>query len=477
MRTIPAAMLTKLQSGDFTGDARATTRVTVQKFLLRAEQYGGYTELHYATPLFVRSFEIPKELPNLRSVTWERSVDQEVGTCSITMLNAKPPVPGEKNITDSQEFDNKGYYTYNRGGQAISVSEWGHYRNSFKNLLVPDRMVRVYQGYGADYTKPPEQDPNLLLMGIYLIDDVIYNADGEITIECRDLGRLLQDQIAFPPVVPLQKTVYWQVGYPMRWEPYREVDLPDKQRTTNNPVWVKPTYDTSSAVQHVGINGSVYGHHGLDAFDNDRDTYWLSTGCFDPKAAYSYEWVQGKFNNPSAVTAVRADVWAGPYTWYLSVQVNGVWQGAPVVPYDPNHPSAEQNGSNIPFVATGRVDKDGRIEVLGLNYANVTAVRLCFTDLYDSGLGTNRHRCGVRTFEVLTTAPTTQTIDGGTIITGNFGDYSSIVKKLLAFGGFHWPPGATQELTQGVSTPYVFAEHVGDLMLETEDHRLQRLLR
>ena len=138
------------------------------------------SEQQYSSIIFPASTDPARELPNVKSLSWNRDIDTDVGSMTMELLNTEPLPPGTgPDVADS--FDLLGYYTYNRGRTSYAQQYWGHTPNQWQDFLVPDRMVRVYQGYGADYSVVPENDPNLLLMGVYLIDDVTYSADGLIT--------------------------------------------------------------------------------------------------------------------------------------------------------------------------------------------------------------------------------------------------------------------------------------------------------
>ena len=41
-----------------------------------------------------------------------------------------------------------------------------------------------------------------MMTGVWLIDRISGGTDGAILVECRDVGRLLLEQIVFPPLVP-----------------------------------------------------------------------------------------------------------------------------------------------------------------------------------------------------------------------------------------------------------------------------------
>lgn len=437
----------KIAEGDFVGENKATARVTICP--LPAPGVYKVGDQTYFSHVFRADPSFFKELPNVKSVQWERSIDSEVATCTIELFNTRPLPPGTGPDTGNT-FDLLGYYTYNRGDTPYSSTAWGHAKNEWRAHLIPDRIIRTYQGYGANYDVLPENDTNLVLTGVWWVDDVTYTADGLITLTCRDAARLLMDQIAFPPVVPL-------AHYPLNFDPYHQVDNPDIVTTTGS--WIRPRFKYSSVVPYYYhyAGGSVYGHHAVDAFDGDPNTFWLSVGNAQPSAPYSTEYIEAH-GDGQTLSAARVHVAGGPYKVYLSLQVNGTWLGAARISYTPPNNTGIDNGAGIPWLQQGTVAKDGSITFNFGAHANVTAVRFSFTDLYDFGLGhPYRYRAAVRTFEVSTQV--TVTTDGGTHTEGNFGDYSEIVKRLLAYGGFYWPQAGTMRLTKNNAKTYNFAAH------------------
>lgn len=78
----------------------------------------------------------------------------------------------------------------------------------------------TFQGYGSDNfnerNEPYERgdDPNyvspmddsqLVQTGVWLIDTVQFTADGHISIECRDVAKILLTQVVYPDMVPMER--------------------------------------------------------------------------------------------------------------------------------------------------------------------------------------------------------------------------------------------------------------------------------
>ena len=69
---------------------------------------------------------------------------------------------------------------------------------------MPNALIRTYQGFGGQ-DKPirdAEADGNIVLNGVWLVDDVTIGADGTINLKLRDMAKLLIDQQLLPPLVP-----------------------------------------------------------------------------------------------------------------------------------------------------------------------------------------------------------------------------------------------------------------------------------
>jgi hypothetical protein len=436
-------------SGDYsTDDRRPMARATIQKLHMHLVDYtvrrsktrDWAHDGKWATAPFGQSGR-PRELHNIKSVKWQRGVDTDVASCTIVLYNVGL-ANNDRPKANEAEFDLPGFFTPNRGEDAF-FSRWNYESNRWKNWLVPDRVIRTYEGYGFDNDRSPEKDPHMYPSGVWLIDDVEFGTDGLITINCRDFGRLLIDHILFPPVVP------WSI-YPLWWDAYKDKQKPDQAIPATGD-WQRPTYSTDSNRPYVGSgitdggqtyvngDGSVYGHHGRDAFDASGETYWLSVGN-RPEWSSAYEYVQGRMSMQD-VAGVKVNVRGGPYRMYVSLwgeDDEGVekWFGRAKIPYRANQ---VDTSADIPYVAAFDVGQ-GETETFALprTYKQVTKIRYTFSRLWDSGLGVNfRHRAAVQ--GVFYANEVTTAVDGTSYKLGNYGDYTDIVKWLCAWAGFYWP--------------------------------------
>ena len=435
MRAVSAKTQRIWESGRYIGVDKPMVRATVQR--LTVLQTTVKSQLF--TSIAHGQAAVPVELPNLRSVRWNRRTDGGVATMTMTLFNTAPVPLGE---TPEADLDRPGYYTFQRGATNLSTL-WGHKRNDWQNRLVPDRLIRTYEGYGFNPEVPAELDENLYLSGIWLVDDVVYDTEGIITIEARDVGRALLEQVIMPPVIP-------STYYPLRFE---------KQVTKKGPpvtvaaTWKSPTYDVSSNTVWYTDN-PIAGHRPSDAFTTNVNTYWLSVGNISPGVTWAYEWIQGKFA-ATDISAIRLYPWAGPYTVYVSVYAGGKWLGTKTVPY--RRGSQPDNGAAIPYLYTFTVAREKKTEYhLPAEVKGATKLRLTFHNLSNSTIGPYHYRAGVRSLEI--TAGST-TVPGPTVVTPattppGITDYVDIVKILLAYAGWYWPRDkarAVQTLSNGAS--------------------------
>ena len=403
-----------------------------------------------------------REIRNIRTCSWERSVDQDVATCTLTLANTDlVPIGstqedyelGVKVANDA--VDMPGFFTYNRGQQRISANRWGYDTDTgWQDVYVPDRLVKTYEGYGYDMSVSPENDPNLVQTGTWIIDKVTYTDEGEITLEMRDLGRLLLQQIVFPPVIP-------GAEYPLSFSTIKEAQVPHRdcvggdwsgddltklgKATSSNDKYVGKGLTNPPMPNYVGPNGGVQGHHSTHAMAQDEGEWWMSTG---QQTRNSKVWWQVNLDNSLAsIGAVRLNVKGGPYRFYVSVQnAAGDWVGKRKIPYEVTTGDIDIK-AGVKFVASGIADRSGSQDVIFKRvYHNVKAIRITFTHLEDSGVGKYPWQAGLRFMRFYSGKNAgSLSFEKGTVkkVVGNYKDYSDIVKWVCAWGGFFWPPHST----------------------------------
>lgn len=330
-------------TGNMVGAERPVGRVTYAKAPLHA------VRSTRAGMGAVRSINVDPNVPEheigtVRTISITRSIGQDAATCTITMFNVDSASTRPEGIDTSGR---KGYLTPGRGepapqttsvftgNGAFSMSDrvvfptaWNYPQNRYRDAFIPNTVLRTYQGYGSDNFDgygnpfgpsvpdyvPPKQDSQLYLTGTWLIDKVTYSADGTMTIECRDMAKLLIEQMIYPPLLPMSR-------FPLIYCPAHKATGHREAIGKNVAV-----YHSSSVDAQHGHNARILGHRGSDAFDSRHDSYWLSTGNDTP---VGMEWLQARTHGP--INEVTLDTWGGNYIAYVSVHEHGKWQGTKIV--------------------------------------------------------------------------------------------------------------------------------------------------
>lgn len=494
-------------TGDMTGRNRPVGRVTISKQSLRSIQSNRPGPWRYS--LFQGS---DPEIPNvLRSITINRSLGDDAATCTIVMSNdymqhyAYSPqgidtgigrpgyltfnrgdnspmkqksiynqfVTGEPGVTQFQGFEHDENGNRIAGGLQSEPfpTEWGYPRagsgdsndQMYYERLIPNRLVRTFQGYGSDNMDDngqmisvheegyvhPRDDTKLVVTGHWLIDSVEFSADGQITVQCRDLAKVLLEQVVYPPLIPLSR-------FPLVYCP----ETPPSGEKGGISQNLAQGYDASSNDVRHEKNKALWGHRPSHAFDGHPGSFWISTGNKVPSADYSFEWIQTRVANNTInevlLTLNNGITGTGPVC-YVSVMENGVWQGSETVPYNPNAGPSYPNGANIPYVLRTTVGSETEHVIKLPRAYKAQKVRVCFTNLPHIGprtgpnqIGTFHYRASVREFKVRYNKP--DTYKAGTIGQPQYiSDWSQAVKELCAWAGLTWP--TDHNVATGVHEP------------------------
>jgi len=367
--------------------------------------------------------------------------------------------PGSPTRRELREQGEPGKYTYRRGlsSDGSGRNPWGHEPTEFVDMLLPNRLIRTFEGYGTDGSREPWEDSKQILTGTWLIDKVNIDAKGGITVECRDLAKLLIEQRLYPPIVPLD-------NYPIKFRSDHEVtktvkgSIPVETSTpeiigTNVAKHSTATIDSSLASWY-GHNASAYGHTATHAFDDDLSTYWISMRNSKPNEDWSYEWLDADTGG-SPVNRIRFKPWKGNYVLYVCVKENGAWQGDARVPYNKNAEPAKPNTADTNYVLRFNMPAGEDWFIIDLpRIYEADFVRLTFTNLQNFGkISGGDYRAGVYEFEVMGYTPAGTTIvdeeteeEVTTFTAGNITDYTDIIKLFLAWSGFYWPDGEDDPL-------------------------------
>lgn len=468
MLNVPDAMWDTWEAGTFVGNTRPITRALISKRIVRRDG-----DKPWRTLLFAQSPETV-EIPNIKTVTIDRALESDAAQMTMVVLNQQAPsvddlldenyLGGSASPTrrELKDLGRPGAFTFRRG---IAVDDsgtnpWQHdVSSTWVDMFIPNRVIYTFQGYGTTGAASPLDDSNLVRTGVWLIDRVEYRADALITIQCRDAAKLLIEQRLYPPIIPLD-------NYPLEFcADHFETDIVTNTVTTTTTTGVPESlgpnvaqhitsgWDSSSAPWY-GYNGSVYGHRASHAFDGDETTYWLSVGNSGPTVGWAFEWI-GANTRGEPVNQVRFKQKWGGYRVYIGVKENGKWQGTSIVPYAASSGPAYPNGSNIPYVHTFRTSSGDSWVTADLPKTyNADEIRVVFTDLANSGLGTYPYRAAVYELRAHHYQPSTIKTVTNTDVTeeevenfvpGNANDYVDIVKLFLAWSGFFWPNAANPD--------------------------------
>ena len=442
------------EQGQFTGDNRPVTRATISKETVRP-----YLDTPWRTILFDSRVE-DVEIQGIKTITIDRRLGSDAAQMKMTVLNQATIDPtadldqtwdqtsSGPTRRELRDLGKPGIYTFRRG-LAVDGSgrnPWAHDVDPlWVDMFIPNRMIKTFQGYGTDGAGRPADDTKLVLTGVWLIDKVEYTADGLINIECRDLAKLLITQRLYPPIVPLDKyPLNLCADYVETETVVQETTLERAEQESANMARHISTNPDSSVAPWYGYDGRVYGHRASDAFDGDESTYWLSVGNSGPNEVWSYEWI-GADTKGNPVNRVRFRPKWGGYVLYVAVKEGGKWQGSDIVPYGYNSEPAYPNGSNVPYVLKVNVPNNENWMTIDLpRVYNADEVRLIFTNLAYSGLGTYPYRAGVYEFQVTSyVPPSTEVVSTESevevLVKGNIKDYTDIIKLFLGWSGFFWP--------------------------------------
>lgn len=169
--------------------------------------------------------QVETEVPNIEVIQIDRSIDQDAGTCKITLSNTWFLQNGA--VTPTGDIGEPGFFTFSRANSAEAISRWGQSVNVWNNILVPDALLRTYQGYGGK-TKTVLQaqtDGNIVLTGVWLIDSVRIGTNGKVELACRDMAKLLIEQQIYPPLVPINNQTATSTVYPLQYCRWGTQDL------------------------------------------------------------------------------------------------------------------------------------------------------------------------------------------------------------------------------------------------------------
>ncbi len=441
------------KSRNFIGDNANHGRVTVDP----------YWQLKTTPPVYGSSYRGPfryytdgapieYEVPSIKSISWNRSNTQDLASCTVSMYNTWHNLNEEEQELAGQ-LGKPGYFWPKRG-QGDSALTWeqspgkGAYTKdgvwdanfSWENVLVEDVIIRTYEGRGGKPTtgnfksiQDNIDDDELLITGVWIVNSVTAGSDGTLTLTCTDIGRILIDQMVFPPVIPgaAYPLEYYPPGksaFDSPWGPKlrnSELNNPTSEVANISPakkgeVWIRGYNSSADA------DSTVNSLHPIShAVDGDWDTYAMSEAyeTLDGGKPY-FEFLPG--SDPeygSGIDSIKLKTWGGGYTVYISIAEDpdpdnpsstSVWKGAENIPGGgikyvkkaviPLYlPDGMEYPMDIDLSDVVWVDDDGDeiddpFERFSPNTYYAHKVRLTFENLQYSHIpdGTARYRCGIR---------------------------------------------------------------------------------
>lgn len=399
--------------GAFFGDGKSHARVTVEpNWKLNLINVG--TDINFPVPgptidrvgpfRMFQNLNGPLtsvvEVPNIKSIATDRSIDTDAGSCTIIMNNQwmdNNTVPAEL----ANQLGKPGYFTWNRGDSPEARARWNHTANAWNNVLVPNALLRTYEGYGGYVDGVPMSLVNAIngnfitITGTWIVDTVTVGTDGLVTIKCRDAAKLLLVQQLFPPLVP---STVGTLKY-SRWidTPANTVWNPGAGLITNNQiptiplVYLPAAYGIGSHTDYLlgSWNASVMGYFPASVFDGLEQSIAIGASYGEVTGADHIDyWVAACSGD---INRVYVSPWGGGYTVYISVQEGGIWQGSSNVPYIGPNPDGA-----LPYVMTAGVSNETPTWFELPRTYSAQAIRITLTGLKLTSLGDNSYRTGLR---------------------------------------------------------------------------------
>ena len=282
---------------------------------------------------------IEVELPNIKTINIDRSMSQDIGTCKISMYNqwhdTNNMVPELLN-----QLGKPGYFWPQRGGDQWSQELWdqqpsvgalqkdGTIDETFEwtNAIVPNALIRTYQGYGGHDLSIDQAiyQGKIMLTGVWLVDSISAGTDGLLSIECRDVGRLLLEQTVYPPLVPaiLYPLEYFPAGKSSFDSPWGARPSSVTDLNTSQAAWSEQRcfYKEASTDDDPGDNTSIMGHRPSEAADGNLNNWTWSKGFKNPTGsenkAYWEFWVGNTLRDAQTMTYIPDIVAQNEYWGY-----------------------------------------------------------------------------------------------------------------------------------------------------------------
>lgn len=401
------------------------------------------------------------DLPNVQSISIDRSLESDAATCSISIFNQQmDPNNDPSNVPD---LGDPGHFTWSHGMTADSVARWQHTPNEWAGVLIPNALLRTYEGWGGRSKSREDalDDGNVVLTGVWLIDSINISTGGTITIGCRDMAKLVIEQHLFPPLVPLAfpypiSYCYWI--YTTQAITALPLPVPAPATPASSGGSVSISYATSSVDAWYGYNYLLHGHRGTDALDGNAETFWLGEGNSAPERPFAVNYWEVDLGGQE-VSSFMLWPWQGDYQMYVSVMENGQWVdgGFGLIPYNytpliGNQPDVVDTGANIPYVAQYGVPWEEARDYALPRVFHANRIRLTFRNLQYTQWGPWHYRAGIREFTAAVSTSQTASGFSGPQFVQNYWGIAN-----LPTGDGYWTVSRN-----GVVNNFGDAEHFGD---------------
>ena len=362
----------------------------------------------------------------LKTVSITRGASTPIGEAQVTLINALPAPIGSRPPQGRQDYDldRRGYLTEQYGATDASRARWGqeYDPNSVRHLLVPDNVIRIYQGVRV--LDPGERHPmnerGMVQTFVGLIKR-IETAGTDMILHCRDTVELMASCTVAGPF-------HRPAWLPLRFGPMEGVT------TTAS---LEPSRPITLTV--AGASGSAPGHDPAKSLIDSRTQWWQSPGYSHPSAASSVPWVEYNLSTRSNLENVRFRAAHEGCVAYLHVRSNGQWLGSRSI-------------GGLRYVAQQHVT-DVQWRQFLHRARNVDRIRISFTNLSKMKSSDALYRASLYVVQAYTQPstkggkPPASTVSpraqaGNT--PGFVRDFSDIVRLCVAWSGLYWPPNATR---------------------------------
>lgn len=416
------------ESGNFTGDNRPNGVVTIEadwklNTTSTGSNWGNSIRGPYRWWRSAADDQTEIVVPNLKTISRNHALSQDAATCNIVLYNqwhdalgATGATPAVDNLPeDYDQLGKPGYFWPGHGSTTESDTLWGQSTSTgavdkdgntvsgfeWQNALVPYALLRTYEGYGGHdkNLQTALNDGDLFQTGVWLVDAVRAGSDGLLYIECKDMVKLLIDQIIQAPLVPnalypLEYVPDGKSAFDSFWEPQARSG-------------VSPASQGRIPIQYNNSSSTTpqYGHAHSHSVDKRDDTYAISDGETTPNGRHHWWLYKVTGSNGKNIDQIQIRPWAGGYTCYVSIsEDNSTWLGTKTIPGTP----ADTAGVSKKYVAKVTIPlaiPDGKELPVNVSIPSaytgndIKYICLTFTNFYYGnfkGQTTDVYRCGIR---------------------------------------------------------------------------------